>query len=369
MRKVIGFCNLHHSPQLGELTSSRPLASTSFLGRYAFIDFVLSNFSNSNIDEIGILVKDHARSLNKHLGFGNSWNINTKTGANVVMYNETNYNHPRYNHDLNNIRQNDWFLYQSKATYVVIAPVHFVMAIDYQKVIDQHIASHADITMVYSSVHNAKTDFIGCDEIRIRDGYIDYISKNKGAKEDAKISLETYVMSREMLKRILKESEKISSVFSLNDYILYMLKSLKISAYEHKGYVRCFDSMQHYLSYSLELLNYSVRQQLFLPSWPIYTVTHDTPPTKYGDKAKVSNSFIANGAIIQGEVSGSIVSRSAIISEGAKVTNSIIFTDTIITSDMQLDYCIVDKYVRIIHAQDLKGSEKNPLYIKQGDVV
>ena len=88
MRKVIGFCNLHHSPQLGELTSSRPLASTSFLGRYAFIDFVLSNFSNSNIDEIGILVKDHARSLNKHLGFGNSWNINTKTGANVVMYNE-----------------------------------------------------------------------------------------------------------------------------------------------------------------------------------------------------------------------------------------------------------------------------------------
>lgn len=45
MRKVIGFVNLHHSPSLGELTSSRPLASTSFLGRYAFIDFVLSNFA------------------------------------------------------------------------------------------------------------------------------------------------------------------------------------------------------------------------------------------------------------------------------------------------------------------------------------
>ena len=55
MRKVIGFVNLHHSPSLGELTSSRPLASTSFLGRYAFIDFVLSNFANSGVNEIGVL--------------------------------------------------------------------------------------------------------------------------------------------------------------------------------------------------------------------------------------------------------------------------------------------------------------------------
>ena len=45
MKKIIGFCNLHNSPQLGQLTASRPMASTSFLGRYAFIDFCLFNFS------------------------------------------------------------------------------------------------------------------------------------------------------------------------------------------------------------------------------------------------------------------------------------------------------------------------------------
>ncbi len=369
MKRIIGFCNLHNSPSLGELTSSRPLASTSFLGRYAFVDFVLSNFANSGIDEVGILVKEYARSINKHLKFGSSWNINTKTGARVIMQNEQYYNNPRYNHDINNIRNNDWFLYQSKADYVVIAPVHFVMSIDYRKVVDDHIASGADVTLVYTKVDNAKNNFIGCDRLTIYQNVITNISKNKGEKKRADISLETYVMSREMLERILKEAPTISSLYSLNDYINYMVKVLQVNAFEHKGYVRCFDSLAHYMEYSLELLDYTVRQQLFLPDWPIYTVTHDTPPSKYGKSAEVRNSFIANGAIIEGSVDSSIISRSVAIREGAKVKNSIILTDTIITSDVDLEYCIVDKYARIIHCHDLKGSEKQPLYIRQGDIV
>lgn len=369
MKKIIGFLNLHNSPSLGELTSSRPLASTSFLGRYAFMDFVLSNFANSGIDEVGILVKEYARSINKHLKFGSSWNINTKTGSRIVMMNEEYYTNPRYNHDINNIRNNDWFLYQSKAEYVVIAPAHFVMSIDYRKAVDAHIASNADITMVYAKTENAKTDFIGCDRLTIYQNTVTNITTNKGEREKANISLETYIMSREMLHRMLKEVPNISALYSINDYVNYMIKILKVKAYLHKGYVRCFDSLSHYMQYSLELLNYSVRQQLFNPNWPIYTVTHDTPPSKYGEHAEVSNSFIANGAIIEGNVSGSIISRSVAIREGATVTNSIILTDTIITSDMTLEYCIVDKYARVIHARDLKGTEKQPLYIKQGDVV
>lgn len=83
MYKVLGYCNLHHSPSLGELTESRSIASTPFLGRYAFIDFTLSNFTNSGIDMVGILVKEHQRSLVKHLGNSNVWNINTKLGINT----------------------------------------------------------------------------------------------------------------------------------------------------------------------------------------------------------------------------------------------------------------------------------------------
>ncbi len=369
MRKVIGFVNLHHSPSLGELTSSRPLASTSFLGRYAFIDFVLSNFANSGVNEIGVLVQDHARSLHKHLGFATSWSINTKIGSRVMMQNEQYYNNPRYNHDLNNIRNNDWFLYQSKADYVVIAPAHFVLSIDYRKVIDEHEASGADITMVYTHTDCAKEHFINRDRVTVYKGNITHMSKNKGEEDNCDISLETYVMKKEMLNQILDEAPRISSIFSLNDYIMYKLKTLTIHGYQFKGYVRCFDSLAHYLEYSLELLSYSHRSQLFLDNWPIYTVTHDTPPSKYGENAEVSNSFIANGAIIDGSVTSSIISRSVVVREGAHIKNSILLTETIVTSDIDLEYCIVDKYAKIIHVKELKGEKDAPLYINQGDVI
>lgn len=73
MTKAIGFLNLHDDLDLGPLTTNRSIASTSFLGRYALMDFQMSNFSNSGIDEIGVLLKQNIRSLVRHMGFGHSW--------------------------------------------------------------------------------------------------------------------------------------------------------------------------------------------------------------------------------------------------------------------------------------------------------
>ena len=59
MTKAIGFLNLHDDLDLGPLTTNRSIALTSFLGRYALMDFQMSNFSNSGIDEIGVLLKQN----------------------------------------------------------------------------------------------------------------------------------------------------------------------------------------------------------------------------------------------------------------------------------------------------------------------
>lgn len=369
MYKVLGYCNLHHSLNLGPLTEERSIASTPFLGRYAFIDFTLSNFSNSGIDRVGILVKEHQRSLVKHLGNSNVWNINTKIGSNALLYNEKEANNALYNHDVNNIKANDWFLIRAKADYVVVAPVHFVMSINYQDVIEEHIKNGANITVVYQKVGNAKTHFEHCDIVTLEDGVITDLSKNKCTKDKVNISLESYVISMKKFEELIYKTSQISSVYNLRDLISYTLKSEKVYGYEHKGYVRCFDSLSHYFEYSLDLLNYHIRQQLFLEDWPIFTVTNDTPPTKYLKHAQVLNSFISNGAIIDGKVEGSILSRKVVVKEGAVVKNSIILTDCVINKGAVLENVIVDKYSQIIHAKEIKGTSEEPLFIKQGDLI
>ena len=106
MAKVVGLVNLHSDVSYKGLTERRPVASVSFLGRYGIIDFVLSNMSNSNVDTVGVLIKEKPRSLFKHLGTGNSWNFNSKSGGVSLLYNEKYANNPKYNHDINNLVEN-----------------------------------------------------------------------------------------------------------------------------------------------------------------------------------------------------------------------------------------------------------------------
>ena len=130
MVKAIGIVNLHSDVDFVGLTERRPVASVSFLGRYALIDFVLSNMSNSTIDAVGVLIQKKPRSLFKHLGNGDSWNFNSKAGGVSLLYNEKYANNPNYNHDINNLIENIAFLEANKADYVVIAPAHIITAMD-----------------------------------------------------------------------------------------------------------------------------------------------------------------------------------------------------------------------------------------------
>ena len=122
----------------------------------------------------------------------------------------------------------------------------------------------------------------------------------------------------------------------------------------------------HYVYESFKLLSYHNRNKLFLPDWPIYTTTHNTPPALYGKNADVQNSFIANGAIIKGKVLNSIISRDVIVEKGAELTNCIIFTNSIVGKDVKMEFVVTDKNANISTVKELKGEPNKILYIKQG---
>ncbi len=372
MANILGILNLHHSPELGPLTKRRSIASTSFLGRYAFMDFMLSNFSNSGIDMVATLVKKHPRSILKHLGSRNIWNVNTKNGFEVIAYNEQGIKFgERYNTDIANILENKWILRQANPDYVVIAPTHFIAPIDFRPVIENHIRNNAEITMMYKEVDNAREHFIDASTFTINnDGLITNIAQNKGAFDRVNVSMETLIINMDKFKELLKEAKNLSAFFSIYDVIAYRLGlGERFHAYEYRGYLRSFDSLDHYFEYSFELLNYTMRKELFLEHWPIYTVTHDTPPAKYDESAYVRNSFVANGSKIAGTVTNSILSRYVHVLPGAKIDKCIILTDCEIGPNRELEYCVIDKAVKVTKIKEIKGTADNIAYIKEGDIV
>lgn len=369
MAKTLGLVNLHSNVSFKGLTERRPVASVSYLGRYAIIDVVLSNMSNSGIDTVGILIQNNPRSLFKHIGHGNEWNFNLKKGGISLLYNEKHASNIKYNHDINNLVENIAVIKDNQPDYVVIAPAHIVTTINYEDVVNAHIASGAEITMVYKTIDNADVSYIGSDYLNLNHEHVEEIKINKGNKKERNISLETYVFNTDVLLDLIDYATHLSSFYSIKDTLAYLADERKINAYEYKGYARCLDSMEHYMEYSLELLDIDVFTQVFKSNWPIYTRTNDTPPTKYKKHAKVSKSFVANGAIIDGKVEGSILGRNVVIGKGATVINSIVFSGAVIDEGAYLENVIVDKRAHVTHVKDLIGTKNSPLYIKEGDVV
>ena len=369
MAKVIGLVNLHSDVTFSQLTERRPVASVSFLGRYAIIDIVLSNMSNSGIDKVGVLIQEKPRSLFKHLEGGTSWNFNSKVGGVSYLYDEKYANNPKYNHDINNLTENISYIERCQADYVVIAPAHIITTMDYRDVIEAHEKSGAAITMVYKKVKDAKEAYVGCDVVNVQDGMIVGTEVNKGTRKNQTISLETYVINKNELLAILKKARKISAFYSLKDMLGYLCDEKQIYAYEYRGFARCMDSFEAYFKYSLEMLDIDIASRVFKSNWPIYTSTNDTPPTKYLDEAKVTKSFVANGAVIDGTVNNSIIGRGVVIGKGAVVKNCVIFSGSKIAPGAVLENVIMDKRSSVEKQLDLSGNETTPLYIKEGDRV
>ena len=368
MKKIIGICDLHNEPQLGELTAHRPLGSVSFLGRYGLIDFTLSNFSNSSIDRVYILARSGAARLRKHLGNGAIWTNNTKRGFVGLYINERGLANPTFNTDLNNIKEN-LNINDIDFDYAVVAPAYFLASMDFRPIINAHAESEADITVVYTKVDNADQDYFRCDKLRFgEDNKVIKSTKNLGRSPNADISLDTYIISKKAFKKMISDVSKVSELYSIKDMVNYYIEEeeLDIRGYRFDGYVVPILSLNKYVEHSLNLLNYHIRNKLMLPEWPIYTTTHNTPPALYGRNADVENSFIANGAIIKGKVKNCIISREVVVEKDADLKNCIIFTHSEIGRGVKMEYVVCDKEAKVSHVEKLIGKEDEVIFIDQG---
>lgn len=368
MNRVLGICNLHDGPHLGKLTTNRPLGTVTVLGRYGLIDFALSNFSNSEIDKVCILVEDHIEAVRNHVGNGQVWVTNLKTGFQKILFNEKKVSTPKFNTDIDNILENIDVLRDMSVDYIVVTPPFFMMNVDFREMIDQHIASGREISLLYKKVSNADKDFINCDSINFEDGEIKGFGTNVGKNKKENISLETFIINKEKLFEIAQMTKSVSAIYTLRKMIAYLVESNleKVNAIEFKDHVVPFLSFDGYVKNSMKLLNQKEVAKILHKDWQIYTTVHSTPPTLYGPDAEVKNSYIANGSIVDGKVINSILSRDVIVKKGAVVKDCILFTRTVVGENVKVENIVSDKRAKIRQEKNVKGEKDSYLYIDYG---
>lgn len=351
------------------LSKHRPFMSISFLGRYRLIDFMISNFTNSKVDDIHIYVKEKPRSVFEHVGTGRHYNVNSKHGRLRVMYGEKEISSAVYNTDVRAYLQNESFIWENNSEYVIIAPTHFVYLQNFRDVMDKHISSGADVTVLYKNCRNAKNEFVGSDTLTLdRSKRITGFGLNRGQANQRNVSLECYVMKKTIFFDLLRKADQISKIYWFKDILEESVYDYKMQGYPVSGEVFSVTDLKSYYDAHLMMLD-PERPDLFNLDWPIYTRTSDSPPTMYTETADVQQSSIANGAVVKGKVTNSVIGRNVIIEPGAIVEDSVILPSSYIGAGVHLKSCIVDRHVRIEKTKKLNGTKDDPIYINRHDKI
>ena len=364
MNNCVGIINLDEKEnRMGELVTNRPLASVPIAARYRIIDFVLSNMTNSGIECIGIFTKNKSRSLMDHLTNGRPWDLHRKKdGLKVFNFGDDD---PSYD-DVHNFLDNIGFVKYSRKDYVLISPSYMICNIDYEKALEEHRKSNNDITIIYKNVDNADKAFIDCDILNIDDyDRVVSIGENLGRDKNANISMEMYIMSTELFIDIVDESVRSGMYRKIKQFIHSNLQSAKVGAYKFNGYLSCVNSLNSYYDANMDLLKDDVNCELFFDGRPIYTKVKDEAPTHYTENSNVTNSIIANGCIIEGEVKNCIISRRVFVAKGSKLEDCVIMQNTVVGEGAKLQKVIADKGIEIKEREEYKGSDFWPVVMKK----
>ena len=368
--KAVGivFSNIHDK-NVPELVRVRTLGSIPFAGRYRLIDFPLSNMVNSGIDTVGIITKSNYQSLMDHVGSGKDWDLARKDGGLIILppFGESKTN-SLYNSRLEALKGITSFLFRADEEYVVMTDCDAVCRLNYNDVIEYHIRNRADITLVYKKkVPDASEEHATTFAIN-EDGRITGLTYKSSSNNTENVFINVFVMKKSLLQNIVMDSIATNKNRFMTDIISKNLESMKIMAYEHKGFYAGITSLQAYFESNLAMLDSENRNELF-GDRSVFTKIRDSAPTKYGNSAIVKNSLIADGCIIEGEVENSIIFRNVKVARGCKVKNSIIMQNSVLGEHCSLNCIISDKNVTIKDKVVLSGNQNHPFYIGKGIMV
>lgn len=377
-KRILGLINLVEPDfQMKSLTAHRPVAAIPFGGRYRIIDFVLSNMSAAGIDTIGIYLQDKERSLMDHIRSGHPWDMDRMSGG--IFYFSP-HSTPDLTYDIKgdimNYYNNIDILDKSNADYVVIAGSAMVMNIDFKEVVDAHIESKADVTVVYKNYDSADHYYDNAyvlnadDDDKIRSFGIKIVKRSSQNVTDfTKVSTEIYVLKVSLLKELIEDAVSNGGAIYMREVLHDAARLYHYRGYEFKGYIAYISSIYNYYISNMDLLNETHLMNLFYGSTQINTKIRNENPCYYGPESNVTNSLIANGCVIEGEVINSILFRRVVVEKGARIENSIIMQNGTIKAGSELKNCIADKNVIVSEGQIMSGTEKNPLVLVKDSVI
>ncbi len=356
--------------RLFPLTRDRAKPAVPFGGQYRIIDITLSNCINSGLHRVYILTQYKALSLNRHIREGWSSVVAQELGEFIeILPPMQRVSANWYMGTADAVYQNIYSIGSEQPKHVLILSGDHIYKMDYGKMLEQHNASGADVTLATLQIHPDEVPRFGVVDVA-RSGEVQgFVEKPKTttlrspwnpSMVDASMGI--YLFNTDvLLPALMRDAEDPHSKHDFGHNILpSILDRYKIHAYnfvdENKQealYWRDVGTLDAFYDANMDVASVSPIFNLYDKSWPIRTRVRQYPPAKFvfgepGRTGSAVNSIVSAGCIISGAaMRNSVLSQDVRVNSYSEVESSIIFSHVNIGRHCRIRRAIIDRDVHL----------------------
>jgi glucose-1-phosphate adenylyltransferase len=350
--------------RLHPLTRERSKPAVPFGGRHRIIDFVLSNFVNSVLLSLYVLVQYKSQSMIEHLRL--AW----RTGGLVpdhfitVVPPQMRFGESWYRGTADAVLQNVNLIDDYGPDLVAVFGADHIYRMDIKQMIAFHQERRASVTVAARPVPIGEASSFGILAVDADGRVVSFEEKPArprpmpGNPLRAYASMGNYVFSRQALvdtlladarrstdhdfgRTIIPELVPAGGVFA---YDFQTNEVPGVKPYEEPAYWRDVGTLEAYWQSHMDLLGESPRFDLDNRHWPIRVGRYNGPPARIIG-GEVDNAHIAEGSLVKrATIRNSILGRGVWVNEGAVIEDSIVMDNTTVGKGARLRRAIVDRF-------------------------
>ena len=359
--------------RLKELTDRRAKPAVYFGGKTRIIDFALSNALNSGIRRIGVATQYKAHSLIRHLQRG--WNFfrpERNESFDILPASQRISETQWYEGTADAVFQNIDILEDHRIDHVVVLAGDHVYKMDYEIMLEQHVAQKADVTIGCLEVPRMEATGFGVMHVDEQDRIVSFLEKPRdppgipGNPGMALASMGIYVFSTAFLfDQLRRDAADPNSAHDFGqDIIPYLVKHGKAVAHrfarscvkskaESEDYWRDAGTLDAYFEANMDLTRIVPALDLFDRNWPIWTYAEITPPAKFvhdvdGRRGQAVSSLVSGGCIISGAfLRDTLLFTGVHVHSWASLHGCVVLPEVEIGRHARLSRVVIDRGVKI----------------------
>ncbi|MDZ4732539.1 MAG: glucose-1-phosphate adenylyltransferase [Nitrospirota bacterium] len=350
--------------RLMPLTEQRSKPAVPFGGKYRIVDFVLSNFLNSGILAMYVLVQYRSQSLIEHLR--RAWRIGGRIKQHfiTVVPPQMKARGGWYEGTADAVYHNLNIIRDFGPDLVAVFGADHIYRMDINQMIQFHQAKRAEVTVAALPVPlHAATGF-GIIEAKGDGRVTGFEEKPKHPKpmprdpEHAYTSMGNYIFDAELLMKVLEEDAANPGSHDFGrDIIPHLIKGHRVMAYnfcdnrvpgtkpyEEQVYWRDVGTLEAYWQAHMDMLGSAPLFDLRNEAWPILSDTFDGPTASFA-RATIEDSLVGQGSLVtDATIRRSVIGRNVHIEHGAEIDECVILDGARIGSKARLRRVIADRY-------------------------